>query len=60
VKGKSFMSAQEVANELGISISSAYKIVKELNEEMEQLGYLTIRGRVNTAFFHQKLCYTKQ
>jgi hypothetical protein len=56
---KSFMRVQEVAEELEISISSAYKIVKELNEEMERLGYLTVKGRINTAFFRQKLCYTK-
>ena len=60
MKEKSFMSAQEVATELGISLSGAYKIVKELNEEMRRLGYLTVKGRVNTAFFHQKLCYKKR
>ena len=42
-----FMKAQDVADELGISKSYAYKIVQQLNEELKAQGYITISGRKN-------------
>ena len=54
---KSFMTVDEVAEELKVSKSYAYKVVRELNAEMQELGYLTVSGRVNTNFFRKKLCY---
>lgn len=56
---KIFMTVQEVADELGVSKLYAYKVVKQLNEEMQKLGYLTVNGRVNTQFFQKKLCYSE-
>lgn len=53
-----FMSVEEVAQELGISKSHAYKIVHRLNAEMQELGYMTIAGRVNRKFFMEKFCYS--
>ena len=54
---QSFMRVDEVAQELGVSKSYAYKIVQKLNTELKSLGYLTISGRVNRKFFYEKLCY---
>ena len=51
MENKSFMTVEEVANELGVSKSYAYKVVRELNTELQKLGYLTVSGRVNTKFF---------
>lgn len=56
---KTFMTVDEVAAELNVSKSYAYKVVRELNEEMRQLGYLTVAGRVNTNYFRKKLCYSE-
>lgn len=53
----SFMSVDEVAKELGISKSYAYKIVHKLNDELKQKGYMTISGRINRNYFKEKLCY---
>ena len=44
---KLFMTANEVANCMSVSVPMAYKIIKQLNEEQEASGYLTIAGRVN-------------
>lgn len=55
---KSFMTVEEVAEELRISKSKAYQIVRELNAELQKQGYLTIAGRINTAFFYKKVCYS--
>lgn len=54
---RTFMTVDEVAKELNVSKSYAYKVVRELNDEMKQMGYLTVTGRVNTNFFQKKLCY---
>ena len=53
------MTVDEVAAELGVSKSYAYKIVKQLNEELQKLGYLTVVGRVNTNYFRKKVCYSE-
>ena len=54
------MTVDEVAKELKVSKSYAYKIVKQLNEELNKLGYLTFSGRVNANYFYKKVCYTEQ
>ena len=43
----SFLRVDEVAEELGISISYAYKVIRKLNAELKNMGYLTIAGRIN-------------
>lgn len=53
---KNFMTVEEVAEELKVSKSYAYKVVWELNAEMRE----TISGRVNTSFFRKKLCYGEE
>ena len=58
MENRNFMTVDEVAKEL--KVSNAYKIVKQLNEELNKLGYLTFSGRVNTNYFYKKVCYTEQ
>ena len=53
------MRVEEVAEELGISKSHAYKVIHKLNAELREKGYLTISGRVNRNFFMEKFCYGK-
>ena len=58
--GKSnFMRVEDVARELEISNSHAYKIMHQLNAELKKKGYLTIAGRVNRKFFLEKFCYER-
>ena len=59
MQNQSFMRAGEVAQELGISKSHAYKVIHELIEELQEKGYLTISGRVNREFLREKYYYTK-
>lgn len=54
---QSFMRVEEVAAELGVSKSYAYKIVQKLNAELKAKGYLTISGRINRRYFLEKVCY---
>ena len=55
--GNSFMRVDEVAQELGVTKSYAYKIVRKLNRELKRMGYLTISGRVSKWYFMKKRCY---
>jgi hypothetical protein len=55
-----FMKASEVAKELGVSESYAYKLVRKLNKELEKTGCIVIAGRIDRKFFHEKLYGTKR
>ena len=49
------MRVDEVAEELGISVSHAYKIIRELNQELKAEGYITVSGRINRQYFNERL-----
>ena len=57
--GDSFMRADEVAKELGISKSFAYKLIRQLNQELRERGFLTIAGRINRDYFRERI-YTEK
>lgn len=37
-----------------MSIAYAYKLVKQLNKELEDKGFFTIRGRVSKQYFEER------
>ena len=53
-----FIKVDQVAEELGVSKSFAYKIVQKLNAELKEQGYFTVAGRVSRKYFLEKLCYS--
>ena len=57
MQSTSFMRVDEVAQELGVSKSYAYKIVQKLNVELKEKGFMTISGRVNKQYFMERTCY---
>lgn len=52
-----FLKVQDVADELGVSKSYAYKIVQKLNDELKAQGFITISGRINKQYFLERVCY---
>lgn len=50
-----FIRADEVAEELGISKPYAYKLIRKLNDELKEKGFVTIAGRVNRQYFNERL-----
>ena len=52
-----FLTVKEVAALLNISDSYAYKIMRQLNDELKQKGIITISGRVNRRYFMERLDY---
>lgn len=58
--GKMFMRVDEVAEELDVSIPYAYKLIRKMNEELKKTGCITIAGRIDRKFFHEKFYSTKE
>lgn len=54
-----FMRVDEVAEELGVSESYAYKVIREMNKELKKTGCFTISGRIDRKFFHEKFYGTR-
>ena len=48
---------KDVAQILGISESYAYKIIRTLNKELKDKGFLTVSGKVNRQYFLERTCY---
>ena len=47
------MKVEDVMEELRISKSGAYRVINEINEELERSGLKTIRGRVSREHFEK-------
>ncbi len=50
---KQFLTAPELAELVGVSLSKAYGYIRQMNGELQQKGFLTVRGKVN------RLCFGK-
>ncbi len=50
-----FIRVDEVANELGVSRPYAYKLIRQLNEELKSKGFITFAGRVNLQYYNERL-----
>ncbi len=49
-----FIRVDEVAQELSISKPYAYKLIKKLNDELKEQGFITIAGRVQPPVFPRR------
>ena len=48
------MTADEIADELGVSKGKAYKVIRDLNAELEQMGFIVISGKIPRAYWEKK------
>ena len=48
---KIFITANELAEMLGVSVGHSYKIIRKLNQELEKQGFLVIAGKVPRRYF---------
>ena len=53
-----FMRVEEVAEVLEVSTSFAYKVIRQLNDELKAKGFITIAGRINREYFYERLYHT--
>lgn len=54
MKNDLFVTAGEVAQDLGVSKPFAYKLMRQMNEELEAKSFITITGRVSRKFYEEK------
>ena len=54
MKNNLWITSNEVAEELEVSKSFAYKIVKQLNDELKAKGFVVISGRTSRKFYEEK------
>jgi hypothetical protein len=48
------MRVDEVAQSLDVSIPYAYKLIRQLNQELKKKGCITIAGRIYRKYFYEK------
>ncbi len=52
---KQIMNVRDVMAVLEVSESKSYAIIRQLNSELSERGYVTIPGKIPKAFFEEKL-----
>ena len=56
VQNKTYITATELAEMLGISKGHAYKIIRGLNNELKKDGYIVFSGKLPKDYFNKR-CY---
>lgn len=51
---KQFLSAVDLSKLLGVSRSKAYAMIHDLNVELSNRGFLTVRGKVPAAYIEER------
>lgn len=52
-----FYQVEDVMRILGVSRSKAYKIMQEMNKELNEKGYFTISGKVPKKYFVERFYF---
>ena len=55
MSNNNFMDASSVAEYMCVSVPTAYKIIRKLNEELAAQGYITVAGKISRRYFEQKV-----
>lgn len=51
---KQYVTATELMETLGVSKGKAYKIIRDLNDELAKQGYIKIAGKCPRKYFEEK------
>lgn len=54
IETKRFLDVKDIVDYMGVSTSMAYRIIHQLNDELQEQGYLTVAGKVSRAYFEEK------
>ena len=52
---KALLNAEDVAELLGVKLTTAYRVIRDLNKKLAESGKLVIRGRVNKQYLLKTL-----
>lgn len=50
-----FVRANDIAEELDVSNACAYKIIRNLNNELKEKGFVTVQGRLSRQYFEERV-----
>ena len=48
------LKAEDVAKVLQVCESKAYQLIRLMNQELEEKGFLTVRGRISEDYFNER------
>lgn len=51
---KIYFDANDIAQMLGTSQGFAYKLIRSLNKDLANMGYITVAGKVSAKYFKEK------
>lgn len=51
---RQMMDVGDVQEALSVSESTAYGVIRRLNQELDKAGYITVRGKVSRAYFEKR------
>lgn len=57
---KTILTVEEVADICRVGKGKAYEIMRSVNTEMKEKGYLVTRGRVNSSYLLKRLGIEKE
>lgn len=49
-----YLTAEEVMNITGYKKGKAYNIIRNLNKELKENGYVTFRGKIDKKYFYSR------
>lgn len=49
-----YVEKKEVMEALGVADTKALAIIRELNDQLKEKGYVTVTGRVSRKYFEEK------
>ena len=50
---KYYIDAEEIANALDVHTTTAYRIIKELNEQLKAQGFIIVAGKCPRKYFNE-------
>ena len=57
---KLFLSVEDVAEVMNVSVSYAYKVIQRMNRDLRKKGFITLQGRVDRKYFFDQFYGTAQ
>ena len=51
---KTYYTASEISEILGVCVNTAYQKIRALNLELKEKGYVTVAGKINKKYFNEK------
>ena len=51
---KQFLTAQEVADITGSSLSKSYSMIRQLNQELKEKNFFIVPGQVSRKYFEER------